>query len=181
MSFLFKATAIYKDGQFVFNDSQNEIELNSAEIQSFSPRPVWLLRYIVPGDQRVHYALTFDPSSADLADSNTILGLWVEQNGKGVMIDCISVDNFNSIANSGGTLQRRYGAAPVFTAPTASCYRITRADDGTGAAHNQVVTDYIGQYVGNIRLVSNLSGVSVYEFSAYGTPVAIGSDSIAAC
>jgi hypothetical protein len=179
---LIKATAIFKDGQYVFNDPNNEIDLNSLEIDSFAPRNCWLLRYIIPATNQVQYMLTFKPSSADLADSNTIQGLWVEQEGKGVMIDCISIDNFNTILNAGsGNLQRRYGAAPAFTTPTPSCYRITRADNGTGAAHDQVVTDYVGQYIGNIRMVSNNSGISVYEISAYGTPVAIGTDSIAAC
>lgn len=179
---LIKATAIFKDGQYVFNDPNNVIDLNSLQIDSFAPRNCWLLRYIVPGTNQVQYMLTFNPSSADLADSNTIQGLWVEQQGKGVMIDCISIDNFNSILNAGsGNLQRRYGSAPDFTTPTPSCFRITRADNGTGSAHDQVVTDYVGQYIGNVRLVSNNSGISVYEISAYGTPVAIGTDSIAAC
>lgn len=178
---LFKATAIWKDGQYTFNDPNNEIDLDSAEIQAFSPRNAWLIRYIIPGDPRVQYMLTFAPSSSDLADGNTIQGLWVEQSGKGVLIDCISVDNFNAIATAGGTLQRRYGPAPAFTAPTAGCWRITRADNGTTSAHSQVTTDYIGQYFGNVRVVSNNSGISVYEISAYGTPKAIGTDSVAAC
>lgn len=180
---MFKAVAIYKNGQFVFNDpsSQNEIDLNSEQIDGFSPRNAWLLRYILPGTNQVQYLLTFQPSSADLVDTNTLQGLWVEQNGQGVMIDCISIDNFNTIANAGGSLTRRYASPVSFTTPTPSCWRITRADAGTGAAHNDVVTDYIGQYIGNVRLVSNTSGVSIYEVSAYGTLRAVGSDSVAVC
>lgn len=181
MSFMFKATAIYKNGQYVFNDPQNEIDLNSAKIDGYSPRPVWLLRTIIPGVNQVQYLPTFGPSSEELADANTIAGLWVEQDGKGVMIDCISVDNFNTIANAGGALQRRYGAAPAFTSPTPSYWCITRADNGTGAAHDKVVMDYVGSYIGNVRLKTNTSGISIYEVQAYGTLKALGTDSVAQC
>lgn len=180
---MFKATAIYKNGQYVFNDANNEITLNSEQIDGFSPRNVWLLRYILPGTNQVQYLITFQPSSADLLDTNTLQGLWVEQNGQGVMINCISIDNFNTIANAGGTVTPRYAsvAAVAFVTPTPACWRITRADTGTGAAHNDVVTDYLGSYIGNVRLVSNTSGVSIYEVTAYGTLRAVGSDSVAAC
>lgn len=177
----FKATAIFKNGKYVFNDPDNEIALNAVSVEAFSPRLVWLLRYLVPGTNQVQYSPTFNPSSADLADVNTLAGLWVEQDGQGVMIDCISIDNFITVANGTGTIQRRYGAAPAFTTPTGACWRITRADAGTAAAHGDVAMDYIGQYVGNVRLVSNTSGVSVYEVTAYGTMVAIGTDSVATC
>lgn len=176
----FKATAIFKNGKYVFNDPDNEIALNAVNVEAFSPRLVWLLRYLVPGTNQVQYSPTFNPSSADLADVNTLAGLWVEQDGQGVMIDCISIDNFITVANGTGTIQRRYGVV-TFTTPSAACWRITRADDGTASAHGKVSTDYVGQYVGNVRLVSNISGVSVYEVSAYGTLVAIGTDSVALC
>lgn len=178
---LFQATAILKNEKYVFNDSNNVITLNAVNIEAFAPRYAWLLRYLVPGTNQVQYLITFNPSSADLADSNTIAGLWVEQDGKGVLIDCISLDNFIAVANGTGTIQRRYGAAPAFTTPRGACWRITRADAGTAAAHGDVAMDYIGQYVGNVRLVSNTSGVSVYEVTAYGTMVAIGTDSVATC
>jgi len=183
---IFKATAIFKNGQYVFNDADNEIDINPTLLAPFAPRQAWLLRYIVPGTNQVQYLLTFQPSSADLTDVNTVLGLWIEQGDgsdgtKGVMIDCISIDNFNTIANAGGSLQRRYGAAPAFTTPTAGCWRITRADNGTAFAHGKVSTDYVGKIYGNVRVVSNISGVSIYEVSAFGTLTAVGTDSVAAC
>ena len=178
---LFQATAILKNEQYVFNDPNNVIEFNAVNIDAFSPRNAWLLRYIIPGTNQVQYLITFAPSSADLADSNTIQGLWVEQDGKGVLIDCISLENFNAVANGTGTIQRRYGAAPAFTTPTPNYWCITRTDDGSTAAHGKVSTDYVGQYIGNVRLKSNTSGQSVYEVRAYGTMRAIGSDSVAQC
>lgn len=178
---IFVATAIYTKGQYVFNDPNNSIDINAAELQAFTPRNCWLLRTIVPGTNRIEYNITFSPSSADLADANTIVGLYIEQDGQGVMIDCISITQFNAVANGTGTIQARYGAAPAFTSPTTSYWCVTRSDDGSGAAHNDVVMDYVGQYIGNVRLKSNISGTSVYTFQAYGTVTAIGTDSVAIC
>lgn len=178
---LFTATAIYARSQYVFNDPNPVIDINAAKVDAFSPRPCWLLRQIVPGTNQIQYVLTFQPTSADLLDVNTILGLWVEQDGRGVMIDCISIADFNTVANGTGTITRRYSSAPVFTTPTASWWCVTRADDGSGYAHDVVVTDYVGSYIGNVRLKSNTSGVSIYTFQAFGTVVPIGSDSVAQC
>lgn len=180
-TFLFQATVIYKAPHYTFNDPNNVVDLNAPLVSGFSPRNVWLLRYLVPGQNQVQYQLTFEPSSADLADVNTITGLYVEQGGTGIMIDCISIANFNAVANGTGTIQRAYGAAPAFTSPTGNFWCVTRSDDGSAAAHGDVSTDYLTQYVGNIRLKSNTSGTSVYTFKAYGTVVAIGSDSVAIC
>jgi hypothetical protein len=178
---LFTAIAIYKNGHYTFNDPNNQIAINSPQIDGFSPVNAWLLRYIIPGQNQVQYLLTFEPSSADLADPNTIQGVYVEQDGQGVLIDCISVAQFILVANGTGTIQRRYGAAPAFTGPTPVLYCVTRADDGSASAAGSFSTAYVGQYVGNIRLKSNVSGISVYEILSYTTPKAIGSDSVATC
>lgn len=178
---LFLATAIYKDGRYTFNDPDNVIDLNSLTIGAFTPRNVWLLRYIIPGQNQVQYLPTFAPTSAQLLDVNTIQGLYVEQDGEGVIIDCISIANFNTAANSGSAITARYGTAPAFTNPSALWYCVTRSDEGTGYAHDRVVTDYVGQYIGNVRLKSNTSGVSVYTFQSYNVPIAIGSDTVAQC
>jgi len=175
---LFSAIAIYKNGQYTFNDSNSSIAINAPEIGAFTPRAAWLLRYLIPGNNQVQYLLTFQPSSADLADSNTIAGVYIEQDGVGVLIDCISVAQCLDVANGTGTIQRRYGAAPAFTNPTPAWWCVTRADDGSGFAHDVLVMDYIGQYFGNVRLKSNTSGVSVYTFQAYGTVTALKSDSV---
>lgn len=182
INFLFQATAIYRRSMYVFNDPNNVVDLNAANIGDFSPRYAWLLRYIVPATNQVQYLITFNPSSADLTDVNTISGLYIEQDGEGLMIDCVSIDNFNQCANGTITsLQRKYGAAPAFVVPSAAWWCVTRSDDGSGFAHGKVVTDYVGQYIGNVRLKSNTSGTSVYTFQAFGTVTAIGTDSVAIC
>lgn len=174
---LFSATAIYKNGQFVYNDSNNSVAINAPELGAFTPRAAWLLRYLIAGNNQVQYLLTFQPTSADLADANTLAGVYIEQDGEGILIDCISVQQCIDVANGTGTIQRRYGVV-TFTNPTPAWWCITRADDGSGFAHDVVVMDYIGQYFGNVRLKSNASGVSVYTFQAYGTVIAVKSDSV---
>jgi len=182
-TFLFQATAIYKATHYVFDDANSRvIDFNAPRIQGFSPRNVWLLRQIIPGQNQVQYLLTFEPSSEQLLDTNTLQGLYVEQDGLGVMIDCISIANFNAVANGTlGGITPRYGTPPAFQTPEALYWCITRSDDGTGFEHDQVVMQYVGQYIGNIRLVSNVTGVSVYRMLAYGTPKAIGSDVLTLC
>ncbi len=180
-TFLFQATVIYKATHYTFNDANNVIDLNAPRIGGFSPRNVWLLRNLVPGSNQIQYQLTFEPSSADLADVNTIAGLYVEEDGMGVMIDCVSIANFNAVANGTGSITPRYNGAPAFTTPSASWWCITRSDDGSAGAHGVVSTDYVGQYIGNVRLKSNTSGTSVYTVQAYGTMKAVKSDTVALC
>ena len=175
---LFTAQAIYSNGQYVFNDPNSVISINSNQIGAFTPRNAWLLRYLVPGNNLVQYLLTFQPSSSDLADINTIQGVYVEQNGRGVLIDCISTANFIAVANGTGVIQGRYGASPAFTQPVPLWWCITRADDGSSFAHGVVSTDYVGQYFGNVRLKSNASGVSVYTVQAYNTLQPVKNDSV---
>lgn len=175
------ATCIWTLGHYTFNDPQNVISINAADVAAFSPVNGWLVRNMVPGNNQVQYNLTFDPTSADLADVNTIAGVYIEQDGKGALIDAISISNVILVLNGTGTIQRRYGAAPSFTTPTPLWYCVTRSDDGSGSAHDDVVTDYVSQYIGNVRLKTNTSGVSVYTFQAFGLPKAIGSDTVAQC
>lgn len=181
MAVLFSAQAIYKATHYVFDGPNNVITFDADEIGAFTPRNVWLLRQLVPAQNQIQYLLTFEPTSAQLADTNTLQGIYVEQNGQGVMIDCISIANFIAVAGGTGVIQGRYGSSPAFSGPTPSWWCVTRTDDGTAFNHGDVSTDYIGQYIGNVRLKTNSSGVSVYTFQAYGTVVAIGSDSVAIC
>jgi hypothetical protein len=178
---LFLATAIYKDGRYTFNEANNTIDINSLGISAFTPRNVWVLRTLIPGQNQVQYNITFAPTSDQVADANTVQGLYLEQDGEGVVIDCISITNFNAAANTGSAITGRYATPPAFTNPSALYYCVTRADAGTGSAHDKVVMDYIGQYIGNVRLKTNTSGVSVYTFQSYYLPVAIGNDTVAQC
>lgn len=180
-SYLLLAVALYKAPHFTAYDSNNQISINVDRIQAFTPRPVWILRYLVPGQNQIQYLITFEPTSQQLLDSNTLLGVYVEQDGQGVVVDCISVSNFVTAADNSGSLTQRYpGGIPAFVSPTAIAWCISRADDGSGFSHDQVVTDYLNQYAGNVRLRSNISGVSHYIVFSYTQIIAIGADVVTA-
>jgi hypothetical protein len=170
------AYALYKAPHFTGYDSNNQITINADLIGAFTPRPAWIKRYLVPGQNQIQYLPTFEPSSADLADPNILTAVYIEQNGQGVYIDCISVANAEAAFNGTGSLTTTYigqpGGIPLFTTPTAIAYCISRADDGSAGAHGLVSQAYVGQYVGNVRLRSNISGISHYTVFSFLFPIA---------
>lgn len=180
-SYLLLAVALYKAPHFTAFDSNNQISINVDRVQAFTPRPVWIVRYVVPGQNQVQYLITFEPTSQQLLDVNTLQGVYVEQDGQGVVVDCISVANFVTAADNAGNLTQRYPAGPpAFVSPTAIAWCISRVDDGSGFSHDNVVTDYLNQYAGNVRLRSNISGVSHYIVFSFTQIIAIGTDIVTA-
>lgn len=179
-TFLISAVAIYKATHFTGFDGNNTIAIDVAEIGAFTPRACYVKRYLVPAQNQVQYLLDFEPSSADLLDTNILQGIYVEQNGMGVVVDCISVADFINTANGNqAALTRRYGSGiPAFVTPTPTVYYIRRLDDATGSAHNTVIMDYVTQYVGSVAFYSHVTGTSIYTFSSYTVPVAIKGDVI---
>jgi len=175
-TFLTPAYALYKAPHFTGYDSNNLISVNSDRLQAFTPRPAWIKRYLVPGQNQIQYLLTFEPSSADLLDPNILTGVYIEQDGEGVVIDCISVANAQNAFNGTGSLTPQYigqpGGIPLFITPTALAYCISRADDGSASAHGLVSQAYVGQYYGNARLRSNISGISHYTIFSFVFPIA---------
>lgn len=172
-TFLLPAVCLYKAPHFTGYDSNNIVSINADRVQALTPRPAWIKRYLVPGQNQIQYLLTFEPSSADLADPNTLQGVYLEQDGIGFVIDSINVSNTNDALNGVGSITQRYGAGiPLFTTPTAVAYCLVRADDGSAYAHGQVSTQYVTQYVGNVRLRSNVSGISHYILFSYTFPIA---------
>jgi hypothetical protein len=162
-TFLTPAVALYKAPHFTGYDSNNVITLNADRIQAFTPRPAWIKRYLVPGQNQIQYLLTFEPSSADLLDPNILTGVYVEQDGAGVVIDCTNVTAFDTAINNQTPIPQNYAAGiPLFVSPSAIAYCLVRADDGSGYAHDQVVMQYVTQYWGNVRLRSSVSGISHY-------------------
>jgi hypothetical protein len=172
-TFLLPAVALYKAPHFTGYDSNNVITLNADRIQAFTPRPAWIKRYLVPGQNQIQYLLTFEPSSTDLTDPNILTGVYIEQDGQGVVIDSINVANLNNALNGVGNITQTYASGiPLFTTPTAVAYCLIRADDGSAYAHGQVSTQYVNQYYGNIRLRSNVSGISHYILFSFTFPIA---------
>lgn len=177
-TFIISAFAIYKATHLV---NLEEIGINVSKLQGFSPRNAWVRRYIVPGQNQVQSLLTFEVNSVDVLDANLLQGVYLEVSGEGVVIDCISIDNFIAAADGTGTITQRYAAGiPAFVSPGPSTYCLVRADDGSVSAHSDVCTDYVQQYFGPMILRHQVSGVSYYQFQSFTTPKAIGSDVITA-
>lgn len=170
---LLAVVALYKAPHFVaYDTNENQISLNADQIQAFTPRPAWIKRYLVPGQNQIQILLTFEPTSAEVADPNTLTGVYVEQNGLGVVVDCISVANLVAALNGTGSYTQQYpGTPPVFVSPTATGYCLVRADDGSGYAHDKVISDYVTQYVGNIVMRSHFSGITHYSLSSFVPPI----------
>lgn len=178
-TFIISGYAIYKATHL---SNLEEIGINVSKLQGFSPRYAYVKRYLVPGQNQVQALLTFEPTSDELLDPNTLQGVYVEVSGEGVVIDCISIDNFIAAADGTSTITRRYsGGYPAFTSPTPSCYTVTRLDDGTGFAHDVVVTDYVGQYIGSVKLVNHVTGTGTYQMSSYFRPRPVKGDVIGTC
>lgn len=170
------AYALYKAPHFTGYDANNLITINADLIGAFTPRPAWIKRYLVPGQNQIQYLLTFEPTSADLADPNILTGVYIEQNGVGVVIDCISVANAESAFNGTGSLTTTYigqpGGIPLFSTPQAIAYCVVRSDNGSADAIGLFSQAYVGQYIGNVRLRSNISGISHYIIFSYTFPIA---------
>ncbi len=172
-------------------DQAITISINCERLQAFSPRPVWLTRTQAPGDGTIIlYEPTFNPSSAQLDDPNTLHGFWIEQDGQDVMVDVTTQAAFQAACDAccgavPAIIANNYaGAATAFAPLAANWLCVTRADDGSAGAHDAFADDYVGQFIGLARLKSNSSGVSVYTFQSYYTVSQItpfGSDTIANC
>lgn len=177
-------TGIYVGGEGIV------ISINCDRLRAFSPRPVWLKRFLAPGDGTVIlYEPTFNPTSAELLDSNIVQGFWIEVDGQDVMIDVTSITAFQEACDSccgeaPTVIASTYGeAGPTAFAPLSlNTICITTADDGSAGAHDAFAAKYVGQYVGYAKLRASFSGVSKYTLTTYYTYLTFpveGSDSAA--
>lgn len=175
MANIVNAYALYNGTMSAYVGDQGfVVQMNCDQLQSYSPRPCWLLRIQNPGDgTSINYEITFGPSSTQLLDQNTLAGFWVEINGQDAMIDittaaalqqacdacCGSVPTI--IANNYG------GNAPAFTPYTLNTFCIYRLDAGDTNAHGQMALDYLTQFVGPIIMKSHITGVSHYTITTF--------------
>lgn len=178
MSFV-SAYIIYDGTSGTYVGNQNKtIQINCDRLRAYSPRPVWLLRRLMPGDgTQIQHLLTFEPSSAEIGDSNTLQGFAIEVDGQDTMIDISSADAMINLCDCPDCVDPITNVVPrfytlgitSFVAPTLNTLCVTRSDDGSGYAHDKMVMDYTGRYIGIVRLKSNVSGVSVYELHSFYT------------
>lgn len=168
----------------IYNGTTNEfvgdngvtISINCERLAAFSPRPVWLKRLLAPGDGTIIlYEPTFNPTSDELLDTNTLQGFWIEQDGMDVMIDVTTQAAFQTACDACcGTvptiIANNYaGNTPDFTPLTLNTFCIYRFDNGSAGAHDAFAWAYTGQYIGTAVMRSNFSNVSHYTIRSYWT------------
>lgn len=180
-------------GSYV-GDQNVQIQIDCTRLRAYSPRQVWLKRRLLPGDgTQIQYLLTFNALDPEI-DSNTLVGYMIENDGQDTMIDIVTATALvtacncpDCVSGTGNPVARTYAyGIPTFTAPVGLFYCVTRADDGSGYSVDKFVTDYVTGYIGNIRVKSNVSGVTVYTFQSFYTlaqlqAIAVGTDSIVQC
>lgn len=192
MGNLVSAYVIYDMQQNQYINNGKLVTINCEQVTQFSPKRVWLQRWLAPGDGTViNYQPTMAVNSTDLAQygTNLIQGFIVEQVGGGnVIVDVLDINTFLAgcnacCGNTAVTLARYYtGGIADFAYPVSAKFCITRLDDGSAFAHNQAALAYASQYVNSFRLRSNLSGTSTYEVTSYvgWSPIPRGSDTVTA-
>ena len=188
---LVQAYVIYNAHSNSYVNDGSTITLNCNRLMSYTPRACWLQRWLPAGDGTdTIYQLTFNLSSADQTQygNNLIQGLYVEQDGQGVMIDVADLATFLNgcdacCGGATGQMTRHYtDGIPAFADPTEQIYCITRSDDGSSYAVEQFANSYTGQYHGNIKVRSSLSGTSTYQVTSFTgyPPVGHGTDVVSA-
>ena len=186
---LVQAYIIYNAHSNTYVNDGSVVTLNCDRLQSYTPRQCWLQRWLPAGDGTdIIYQLTFNLSSADQTQygTNLIQGLYVEQDGQGVMIDVLDMTTFLNgcdacCGGATGVMTRFYTSIPDFSAPTEQIYCITRSDDGSSYAVEQLGNDYASQFHGNLKVRSSISGTTRYQVTSFTgyPPVAQGTDVVA--
>lgn len=189
---LVQAYLIYNAQSNTYVDDGTLVTINCDQLAAFTPVKCWLQTWLPAGDGTdVVYQLTFDVNSVDLTQygTNLIQGVYIEQNGMGMVIDVADVETVSTACNAccddspAVTLTRYYtGGIPAFSNPSAATFCITRLDDGSASAHNEAALAYVGSFSGSFKLVSSLSGTSRYQVTSYTgwPPAARGTDVVSA-
>jgi len=160
---------------YVGNDVPSPtVSINCERLQAYSPRPCWLLRMLAPGDGTVIlYEPTFNPTSEELLDPNTLQGMFIIQDDQSIIIDVTTVAAFQTACDACcGTvpdiIASNYGGNPTpFTPLTTNTFCIYRFDQGSAADHDAFASDYVGSYIGTCVLRSNFSNVSHYTITTF--------------
>lgn len=186
---LVQAYIIYNAHSNTFVNDGSVVTLNCNRLNAYTPRPCWLQSWLPAGDGTdVIYNLTFTTSSADQLQygTNVIQGLYIEQDGEGVMIDVLDLNTFLNgcdacCGGSTGVMTRFYTTIPAFSDPTEATFCVTRADDGSAGAVNKFADDYVGQFHGNLKVSTSISGSTRYQVTSFTgyPPVGQGTDVVA--
>lgn len=167
------------------------ININCERLQAYSPRPVWLQRWLGAGDGTlIMYQPTFELTSSDVAayGGNMVQGLWIQQDNLSAMIDVASMSAFLEACNGccdddvAVPLARYYtSGVPAFSAPTSATYCIARVDAGDGTAAADFSLAYFSAQGVQLEFMrSHASGISYYQVTSNIVPQAIGTDVVTA-
>jgi hypothetical protein len=172
------------------NSPAPTVSINCERLQAYSPRPCWLLRLPAPGDGTIIlYEPTFNPTSDQLLDTNTLQGMFIIQDDQSIIVDVTTVAAFQAACDACcGTvpsiIANNYGGSPTAYSPvTLTTLCIYRLDNGSAGAHDAFAADYVGNYVGTAVMRSNFSNTSHYTIQSYWTlaqftKLLIGTDTI---
>src|SRR6185437_354506 len=189
---LISAYIIYDGRTNSYVDNGTVVTINCEMLSAFTPRPVWLQRWLPSGDGTdIIYQPTFELTSAEQLQygDNLIQGVWVQQGDAGMIVDVVDVNTIISACDQccdnspAVTLARFYtGGIPLFSTPTEALFCISRNDDGSVSAATQFAIDYAGQTHGAIKIRSSLSGTTTYQVTSFAgwQPVMQGTDTVVA-
>lgn len=109
-----------------------------------------------------------------------IHGIWVQDEGAGILLDAATVDAVavacNTCCGQPAVVAPVYnGVIPPSPVQNPNTYCITRSDNGSYLAVSNAFLDYTGKYQTMVHK-SYAAGVSKYEITAVTPPVPVGAD-----
>jgi hypothetical protein len=173
-----KVKKLWEDGELV-GACNILVGMDCATFNMGSLRPVWVQRKAGCCGNGGTTTITFKNPN----DANALSGVWVESNGRGIVLDAVDVaavvDKCNLCCGEDTTVEAQFdGVIPAIDEGADATFCVTRSDDGSYLAVNQTYLDYLGKYTTMVHK-SNAGGVSKYEIKAKVKPVGVGADVVA--
>ena len=159
------------------------VTINCLALSAFSPRPAWITTQIAPGDGvEMIYNVTYQ-QPADL--TNVIRGYAIVQGSESIVIDALNADAVaeacNSCCDGDFDVAPYYtSGVPAFTYPVAGLFCIASADAGDSSAFETFNLKYIASILGGGTVFGRSAGITKYNVTAFGTPIAVGADVVTA-
>jgi hypothetical protein len=155
----------------MFVGCNNEFRAINCDKITTTPRAAWLIRR---PDGELEYSISFQ----DPGEAGSLKGVWIDQRGKGLLIDgevADFVSKCNSCCGDDPEVTPIYnGVFPDVVGPVEKDYTVTRTDGG-GTTTNLMKfgLDYQKWIIPNSLYVSSTNvgtGVTTYKFKAYEDP-----------
>lgn len=181
-----KMKKLFENGLFVGDCVANYAIVSCELMSGGTPKICWLKReQLCCGDNGVNYTLTF----ADPSDADALVGVWITQDGKGVMVDAADLNEILAECEKccdGDAVEPTttytdddgLSTFPAITGGAVVAYCITRADDGSIGAQQKFDLDYYGRYK-TAKLFSASGTSSKYDVTSVAKPTVVLTDTIA--